>query len=42
LLGNVAIRAGEKVEWDAEDLNVTNCPRANEFIRHGYRSGWTL
>lgn len=42
LLGNVAIRAGEKVEWDAEDLNVTNCPRANEFIRRGYRSGWTL
>jgi len=42
LLGNVAIRAGEKIEWDAEKLKVTNCPKANEFIRREYRSGWTL
>jgi predicted dehydrogenase len=42
LLGNIAIRAGKKIEWDAENLKVTNCPEANQFIRREYRGGWTL
>jgi len=42
LLGNVAIRAGEKVEWDSANLKVTNCPKANDFIRREYRRGWEL
>ena len=43
LLGTVAHRAGEKLQWDAKNLNVTNCPEANQFTRREiYRKGWTL
>ncbi len=42
LLGTVAHRAGRKIEWDAENMAVTNCPEANEFIRREYRQGWTV
>lgn len=42
LLGNVAYRAGKKLEWDAEKLVVTNAPEAQRFIDPPYRSGWTL
>ncbi len=42
ILGNVAIRAGKKIEWDAANLKVTNCPEANQFIRREYRKDWTL
>ena len=42
LLGTVAYRAGEKLRWDAENLKVTNCPRANRFTRRENRKGWTL
>ncbi len=42
LLGNVAIRAAEKVEWDAKTLKVTNSPKANRFVQRKYRQGWTL
>ena len=40
LLGNVALRAGKRIEWDAEKLRVTNAPEANRFIRTEYRKGW--
>ena len=42
LLGNVAFRAGQKLEWDAAGLKATNCPGASQFIRREYRPGWTL
>ena len=42
LLGNVAIRAGKKIEWDAKEMKVTNAPEANRFVRREYREGWTL
>ena len=42
LLGNVAYRAGEKLQWDAENLRAKNCPQADQFIRRKYREGWTL
>jgi predicted dehydrogenase len=42
LLGNVAYRAGKKLEWDAAGLKATNCPEAEAFIRREYRPGWTL
>ncbi len=40
LLGNVALRAGEKIEWDGE--KVTNIESANEFLHREYRDGWSL
>jgi predicted dehydrogenase len=42
LLGNVALRAGKRIEWDAEKLRATNCPEADAFIRREYRKGWEL
>ncbi len=42
LLGTVAFRTGKRLEWDAEHLQATNCPGADQFIRKSYREGWTL
>jgi predicted dehydrogenase len=41
-LGNVAYRAGKKLEWDADKLQATNCPEADRMIRREYRDGWRL
>ena len=40
LLGNVALRAGEKIEWDGE--KVTNIDAANAYLHREYRDGWSL
>jgi hypothetical protein len=42
LLGNVAFRAGSKLQWDAENLKATNCPEADRYVRREYRHGWEL
>jgi predicted dehydrogenase len=42
LLGNVAARAGQKLEWDGPAMKVTNLPEANEWLRRPYREGWVL
>jgi hypothetical protein len=42
LLGNVAIRTGKKIEWDAAGLRCPNAPEADQYIRREYRAGWTL
>jgi predicted dehydrogenase len=41
-LGNVAYRAGRRLEWDAENLRCTNTREADVFIRREYRQGWVL
>ena len=41
-LGNVAYRAGKKLEWDATAMKATNCPDADQFIGREYRKGWKL
>ncbi len=41
-LGNVAYRAGQKLEWDPQALRAKNCPEADAFIRREYRKGWKL
>ena len=42
LLGNVALRAGQKIEWDPDAMKVTNVPDANRYVRDQYRNGWSL
>ena len=42
LLGNVALKVGATIEWDAKALRVTNCPEANQYLRREYRKGWEL
>nr|CAA9241104.1 GH109 [uncultured Armatimonadetes bacterium] len=40
LLGNVAYRAGKKLEWDPRQMRATNCPEADAFLRPTYRRSW--
>ncbi len=42
LLGNVSHRVGKKLAWDSKMLKAVNCPEADEFLQHHYRSGWSL
>ena len=42
LLGNLAVRLGKKIEWDAKALKATNAPEADALIRDEYRNGWSL
>jgi len=42
LLGNVAIRAGHKLEFDGPGLRFTNDESANRLLRREYRKGWEL
>ncbi len=42
LLGNVALRTGKKIYWDAADLKAKNAPEADQFIKEPYRSGWEV
>jgi predicted dehydrogenase len=42
LLGNVAIRAQQRIEWDPIEMKVTNVPEANAWLRREYRKGWEL
>ncbi|WDI41338.1 Gfo/Idh/MocA family oxidoreductase [Bremerella sp. P1] len=42
LLGNVAHRAGKKLEWDAEKFQITNAPEAAKLLTKSYREGWAI
>ena len=45
LLGGVATLVQEKntvLEWDAEKMEVTNLPEANNLLHMEYRAGWEL
>jgi predicted dehydrogenase len=41
-LGNVAYRAGRRIEWDAKALRIRNAPGAEQFLGREYRKGWKL
>jgi hypothetical protein len=41
-LGNVAFRAGTKLEWDPKAMRFPNQPDAETFLRREYRAGWSL
>jgi hypothetical protein len=42
LLGTLAYRVGQKLEWDPVNLRTTNSPEANLLIGRENREGWTL
>jgi predicted dehydrogenase len=42
LLGNIAKRLDQRIDWDAPNLQITNLPEANRYVRPEYREGWTL
>ncbi len=42
LMGNVALRAGSKLDFDWKNMKITNAPEANEYLKPGYREGYTI
>ncbi|HTU01323.1 MAG TPA: Gfo/Idh/MocA family oxidoreductase [Candidatus Sulfotelmatobacter sp.] len=40
LIGNVALRASRRIEWDSAAMTVTNPASANEFVTKHYRPGF--
>ena len=42
LLGNVAIRAQQRIHWDPVEMKITDPPEANQWLRREYRQGWSL
>ena len=42
LLGNIAIRAGKRLDWDGAQMKFTNNPDANKYLTEPYQNGWTL
>ncbi len=42
LLGDVAVRAKKKIEWDGPGMTLKNCPDAQAFVKEEYRKGWDL
>ena len=41
-LGNVAYRAGKRIEWDTRAMRIPNAPEAEQFLGREYRAGWKL
>jgi predicted dehydrogenase len=42
LLGCVALRAGQKLEWDGPNMKARNTKAAAQFVRREFRTGWKL
>lgn len=42
LLGNVALRTGEKIAWDSQNLKAKGNSGADQFIRTEVRKGWEI
>jgi hypothetical protein len=42
LLGNVASRTGQKLNWDRLNLKVPNSEAAQKFVSPERRKGWEL
>jgi hypothetical protein len=41
-LGTVALRAGKRVLFDSQNMQITNDAGANKYLRREYRQGWEL
>ena len=42
LLGNVAYRAGQTIEFDQETGRILNAPAAEKYLSKEYRRGWEI
>jgi len=40
LLGNVALRIGGKLSWNAQKMEFDNAGDANKYLWSEYRDGW--
>jgi predicted dehydrogenase len=42
LLGNVALRTGQRIDWDPKRMRARGCPEADAFLRPRPRKGWSF
>ncbi len=44
VMGNLAIRAGcgIKLDWDGKNMQITNLPELNKYVKEPYRQNWSL
>jgi len=43
VMGNLSLRfLGQKLEWDGENMKVTNVDEANQYVSKTYRDGWKI
>jgi hypothetical protein len=42
LVGNLAVRLGRRIEWNARKMKATNAPEADKYINKSYRKGWEI
>jgi hypothetical protein len=42
LVGNLAVRLQERVEWDSQTMRSPNCPEAANYVTKSYRAGWDI
>ena len=40
LLGGIAIRTGKRIEWDAENMRISNHPGMERYIKEPVQPGW--
>jgi len=41
-LANIALKMGQRLEWDAAAERFTNCDKANALLHYDYRAPWKL
>jgi predicted dehydrogenase len=42
LLSKISLAVSQRLEWDAESEQITNCPEANDMLHYEYRAPWKL
>ena len=42
LLSKISLAVRQRLEWDPQAEQVTNCPEANDMLHYEYRKPWTL
>jgi predicted dehydrogenase len=42
LLGDIALRTGKPIDFDAAAVRITNAPEADALLRQPYHNGWSL
>jgi predicted dehydrogenase len=42
LIGDLALRVGKDIEWDAANMRAVNAPEADRYVRPVFREGWSL
>jgi len=42
LVGMLALRTGNRIQWDAKNMKAIGCPAADPFIRPEFRKGWEI